>query len=180
MKKIIIILLSLIILTGCYQSSDYEYESQYNSGYEDGISAGNEEGYKEGYNYGYEDGYSVGYIDGIQNPVIMDFLDENSFYCCFCGIGDIKEERMVSFIIDNEKYYMCPECATNYFIEIENVKECYYCIMCGNLTNIPDYIHSWTDEHICENCISKCEQCEKCKKWDEDIRNGLCGICGDF
>ena len=75
---------------------------------------------------------------------------------------------------------MCPECATNYFIEIENVKECYYCIMCGNLTTVPDYIHSWTDEHICENCISKCEQCEKCKKWDEEIRNGLCGICGDF
>ena len=67
-----------------------------------------------------------------------------------------------------------------HFIEIENVKECYYCIMCGNLTTVPDYIHSWTDEHICENCISKCEQCEKCKKWDEEIRNGLCGICGDF
>ena len=58
MRKLCIILLGLVLLSGCYSSGDDEIdiitakEESYDFGYEDGF----DEGYQEGENEGYERG----------------------------------------------------------------------------------------------------------------------------
>ena len=95
-----------------------------------------------------------------------------AYYLDFCD--------MVSVSINNEKYCFCVDCISSYFETIETMKPFYYCVICGNLTTCGDYIHSWTGCNICENCIDRFQKCEHCGRYDEDIRNGICGLCGGW
>ena len=66
MKKIFIVTLSLLLLTGCYSQTDYDrnYNNGYDTGYREGYNEGYEKGESVGYNGGLMDGYDDGYSDG--------------------------------------------------------------------------------------------------------------------
>lgn len=59
MKKLILIIAALFLLSGC--ATEEEIQRAYEKGYEAGYLEGSIEGHDEGYEEGYEVGYEVGY-----------------------------------------------------------------------------------------------------------------------
>ena len=159
------ILLPLLIIISCVTvaCSNPDYDKNY------------EQGYEKGYEQGYYEGYSE-----FENDYLDSTNDEEYVTgCAFCW-EEYKIDLLVRVNINSTDYYFCAECITNYFENIAKMTPCYYCISCGELTSDNKYIHSWSDEIICEKCISKYKQCNECKKYDTELRNNICGICGDF
>lgn len=100
--------------------------------------------------------------------------------CDFCGEMGHDLDELVEFYVDKEPYRMCTRCTSNYFANIQPVKPCYYCIHCGELTDSNKYIHSWTDEVLCSKCIPLYSQCTSCGEYDTELRDNICGMCGNF
>lgn len=50
---------------------------------------------------------------------------ENAGMCCFCGIASLDFTELVQFSVDGESFYMCTECAADYFRNVEKMKPCY-------------------------------------------------------
>lgn len=172
MNKILLIILSInfcILLTSCSSQIESNEKDNYY-----------EKGYESGYSYGYFDGYTDcenEYNKYLSSENIDDYNPQK--FCAFCG-EEFLEDLLIEVNIRNDNYYFCACCITSYFKNIEEMKPCYYCIHCGELTSVNTYIHSWTECYICENCIQNYQQCQQCLKYDNDIRNNVCGLCGNF
>lgn len=100
--------------------------------------------------------------------------------CSLCGAWRHDFDELVKFHVNEQLYYMCADCATKYFVDIQPMKPCYYCIHCGRLTDSKKYIHSWSDEVLCERCVSLYSKCTSCGEYDTELRNNICGMCGNF
>ena len=98
-----------------------------------------------------------------------DGLGSNEVYChncfedkgkiCFlCGqsFGD-----MISLEIEDECYFICPDCASDYFENIKPIMPVGYCIECGHLYPLGDYYYEHyiiDGDSICEECLIMCSQ----------------------
>lgn len=103
---------------------------------------------------------------------------EKSCFLCWQSFGD-----MVTITAGGEDYYICPDCATDYFANIEPMKPVDYCGDCGKVFPIGDerYEHYiFTGVGICPECLVKkgYEKCVQCGKYTDDgLVDGRCGYC---
>lgn len=105
--------------------------------------------------------------------------ENNTFGCCFCGAGPLDYDKLVKFIVDEEPSYMCVDCCADYFVNVEPMTPCYYCIECGNIFSGKYYWHYIYNETICNNCIDEkgFKQYQLCKKYYDEGENNICGFC---
>lgn len=95
-----------------------------------------------------------------------DGFDCNEEYChtCFddkgktCFLCWQSFGEMVSLEINGEKYFICPDCATDYFTNIEPIMPVDYCVECGHLYALGDYYYEhyiYDGASICQECLIK-------------------------
>lgn len=122
-------------------------------------------------------------VDEGSSHYCRECVEKNTGECAFCGAQNMEWETLVEFSVNGEKYYMCVDCAADYFRNVEPMKPCYYCIECGHLSNEKTYpMGGWNDGFgICEDCIKKGGYfpCENCHKYVEELHEGLCDKCGE-
>ena len=120
-----------------------------------------------------------------------DGFDCNGVYCqnCFADNGKIcflcwqSLGEMVSLEIDGEQYFICPDCATEYFAKIDPLRPVDSCIECGHLYPLGDYYYEhflFYGASICQECLTRCgyEKCDRCERYtDEGLIDGICGFC---
>lgn len=120
-----------------------------------------------------------------------DGWDCNEVYChsCFDEHGNVcflcwqSFGEMVSLEINGERWFICPDCATDYFANIEPMVPVDYCVECGHLYPFGDYYYEhfiFDGAAICQECLIKCgyENCDRCNRYtDEGLIDGICGYC---
>ena len=120
-----------------------------------------------------------------------DGFECNKVYChnCFDDKGKIcflcwqSFGEMVSLKIDGEHYFICPDCATDYFANIKPIIPVDRCIECGHLYPLGDYYYEhyiFDGVSICQECLIKCgyEKCDRCDRYtDEGLIDDICGYC---
>lgn len=119
---------------------------------------------------------------------IVDYLFSSDKYCCKCFElhlhtcflcwASCYEPTIIT--VNSEDYYICPNCTTQYFANVEPIKPCYFCIECGEVFSGEYFEHSvYCGAKICKDCIynSGYEQCIVCKKYNTELINQICGLC---
>ena len=117
---------------------------------------------------------------GCNDVYCQDCFDDKGEICFLCwqSFGE-----MVSLEIDGEHYSICPDCATDYFTNIEPMIPVDYCVECGHLYPIGDYYYEhyiFCGASICQECLIKCgyEKCDRCGRYtDKGLTDVICGYC---
>lgn len=191
MKKVIAILICLFFvlsMTGCGEKNEVYYCDRCGKETSDAKES------KNGY-YCYDCIINDGYINCIECGMYYenDGFDCNEVYChnCFENKGKVcflcwqSFGQMVSLEIDGEYYFICPDCVTDYFANVEPKRPVDYCIEGGHLYAIGDYHYEHYIYHgasICQECVIKYgyEKCDRCDRYtDEGLTDEICGFCID-
>jgi hypothetical protein len=120
-----------------------------------------------------------------------DWWDCNDWYCHYCfkdkGKGCFlcwqSFGAMTTITVDGENFYICPDCITDYFANIDPMKPVDYCIECGKIYPLGDYYYEhyiFSGASMCQDCLIEkgYKQCERCGKYtNEGLLKGICGYC---
>lgn len=100
--------------------------------------------------------------------------------CYLCWAWPLDYNELVKHYVHDEEQYICTDCSSEYFTNIEYMTPCWYCIECGKLFKSNPYPHYlYDDTEICGDCIKTkgFQQCNLCKKYFDEGDNGICGYC---
>lgn len=190
MKKVITILLCVVLtfsMAGCGKKTEVHCCDRCGNETSDVKESDNEDYYCYDciINNEYEKCLGCGVYYEVYGP------DCNNTYCrnCFDAKGEIcflcgqSFGEMVLLEIDGEQYFICPDCATDYFANIEPMIPVDYCIECGHLYPLRDYYYEhyiYDGAAICQECLIECgyEKCNRCDRYTEEgLIDDICGYC---
>ena len=85
-------------------------------------------------------------------------LEKKGEYCFLCGLG-LSSYEMISLEMGSERTFICPDCATEYFANVEPIIPVDYCIECWHLYPLGDFHYEHYDYNeslICQECLVEC------------------------